>query len=143
MEKGCLRDSTSPGTYPTKIRNMVRNRKLAKSIHDAGWGTFLRWVRYYGHLHDIPVVAVPAPFTSQECSACATRVKKSLSVRTHICTGCGVVLDRDQNAALNILAKALEGSVGHTGTAEPDSANASGQTASTRLSQRKTSKRAG
>jgi putative transposase len=41
-----------------KIRNMVRNRKLAKSIHDAGWGILLRWVNYYGTLHAIPVIAV-------------------------------------------------------------------------------------
>jgi putative transposase len=109
-----------------KIRNMVRNRRLAKSIHDAGWGTFLRWVRYNGLLHDVPVIAVPPQWTSQECSACGRMVKKSLSVRTHICPGCGLVLDRDENAARNILARALEwlleqqalheGTVGHTGT---------------------------
>ena len=90
-----------------KIRNMVRNRYLAKSIQDAGWGTFLRWVKYYGILHDIPVLAVGPAWTSQECSGCHRIVKKSLSVRTHICPGCGLVLDRDHNAALNILIKAL------------------------------------
>ena len=90
-----------------KIRNMVRNRHLAKSIQDAGWGTFLRWVKYYGLLQDIPVLAVEPAFTSQECSGCHRIVKKSLSVRTHICPGCGLVLDRDHNAALNILIKAL------------------------------------
>jgi putative transposase len=90
-----------------QIRNMARNRKLAKSIHDAGWGTFLRWVRYYGVLHDVPVIAVEPQFTSQDCSGCGTRVKKSLSIRTHICPGCGLVLDRDHNAALCVLAKAL------------------------------------
>ena len=116
-----------------KIRNMVRNRKLAKSIHDAGWGTFLRWVKYYGVLHDIPVIAVAPHFTSQDCSACGTVIQKSLSVRTHICTSCGVVLDRDHNAALNILARALEGTVGHTGTGEQDSSNAWGELASTAL----------
>ncbi len=99
-----------------KIRNMVKNRHLAKSIHDAGWGIFLHWVKAYGAMHDIPVIAVPAQYTSQNCSACGTLVKKSLSVRTHMCTGCGVVLDRDLNAALNILSKALERTVGHTGT---------------------------
>ena len=109
-----------------QIKNMVRNRKLAKSIHDAGWGTFIRWMQYYGHMHDIPVIAVPPHYTSQNCSACGTLVKKSLSVRTHICTGCGVVLDRDQNAALNILDKALNGTVGHTGTSKQDLQNASG-----------------
>ncbi len=94
-------------------------------------------------LHTLPVIAVAPQWTSQECSGCGTIVKKSLSVRTHICTRCGVVLDRDHNAALNILAKALERTVGHTGTAERDSANASGQTASTRRPKRATSKRAG
>jgi putative transposase len=99
-----------------KIRNMVKNHHLAKSIHDAGWGVFLSWVRYYGAVHDIPVIAVASQFTSQQCSGCLTLVKKSLSVRTHVCTTCGVVLDRDHNAACNILAKALERTVGHTGT---------------------------
>jgi putative transposase len=84
----------------------------------AGWGVFMTWVKYYGMLHDIPVIAVPPQYTSQDCSACGTRVKKTLSVRTHICTGCGVVLDRDQNAALNILHKALDGTLGHRETTE-------------------------
>ena len=99
-----------------EIRNMVKNHHLAKAIHDAGWGIFLHWVKAYGVMHDIPVIAVPPQFTSQRCSACGTLVKKSLSVRTHICTSCGLVLDRDQNAALNILAKARDRTVGHTGT---------------------------
>jgi putative transposase len=126
-----------------QIRNMVRNRKLAKSIHDAGWGTFIRWLQYYGHMHKIDVIAVPPHYTSQKCSACGTMVKKSLSVRTHICTGCGVVLDRDHNAALNILAKALSGTAGHAGTS-PSGQNASGQTASTASPvKRRSGKRAG
>ncbi len=126
-----------------QIRNMVKNRHLAKSIHDAGWGMFLRWVKAYGRMHNVPVIAVAPQFTSQQCSACGALIRKSLNVRTHICTGCGVVLDRDHNAAINILAKALERTAGHAGTDEPVSSNASGQTASTRLSPRKTSKQAG
>ncbi len=89
---------------------MVRNHHLAKSIHDAGWGQFITWVNAYGAMHDIPVIAVAPQFTSQQCSACGTLVKKSLSVRTHICHGCGVVLDRDHNAAQNIL---RIGTLGH------------------------------
>jgi putative transposase len=123
---------------------MVRNRKLAKSIHDAGWGIFLQWVKRYALLHNIPVIAVPPHFTSQKCSDCGTIVKKSLSVRTHICTGCGVVLDRDHNAALNILHQALQyfsnGTVGHTGTSKPDLQNASGDLASTASSKRRRGK---
>lgn len=90
-----------------KIANMVRNHKLAKSISDASWSRFLSWVQYYGVIHDVPVVAVAPHFTSQDCSRCGTRIKKSLSMRTHICWHCGLVLDRDHNAARNILAHAL------------------------------------
>jgi putative transposase len=89
-----------------QIRNIVKNHHLAKSIHDAGWGQFLTWVNAYAAMHDIAVIAVAPQYTSQACSDCGTLVKKSLSVRTHICTGCGLVLDRDHNAAKNILAKA-------------------------------------
>ena len=123
-----------------RLRNMVRNRKLAKSIHDAGWGTFIRWLNYYGTMHDIPVIAVPPHYTSQKCSDCGTIVKKSLSVRTHICTGCGVVLDRDHNAALNILYKALNGTEGHSGTSGQDPQNASGDLASATPSKRRSGK---
>ncbi len=127
-----------------QIRNMVKNHHLAKSIHDAGWGTFISWVKAYGVMHAIPVIAVAPQFTSQECSACGAIVKKSLSVRTHICTNCGVVLDRDHNAALNILAKALECTLGHRETSSSsEEGNASGQPTSTRTPKRATSKRAG
>ncbi|PZW28033.1 putative transposase [Thermosporothrix hazakensis] len=123
-----------------QIRNMVKNRKLAKSIHDAGWGLFLQWVKRYALLHGIPVIAVAPHFTSQKCSDCGTIVKKSLSVRTHVCTGCGIILDRDHNAALNILHEALQsvsnGTVGHTGTC-PTGQNASGDLASPASSKRR------
>ncbi len=82
-----------------QIRNMVRNRHLSKSINDASWGKFLGWVKYYAALHQIVLIAVAPHFTSQDCSCCGTRVKKSLSVRTHICLNCGLMLDRDANAA--------------------------------------------
>lgn len=92
----------------------------------------------------VPVIAVKAAFTSQDCSACGTRVKKSLSVRTHICPGCGLVLDRDHNAAINMLAKALDRTGGQSGTGlSQQRRNASGQTASTRSGKAKASKRAG
>src|SRR6266581_2016482 len=100
-----------------QIRNLVKNHKLAKSIHDAAWGQFLRWVKAYGIMHDVPVIAVPPHFTSQDCSGCGERVKKTLSTRTHVCPQCGLVLDRDENAAVNILQQALHHrTVGHTGT---------------------------
>jgi putative transposase len=79
------------------VRNLVRNRKVAKSIHDAGWGQFLGWVKYYGQMHGIPVIAVPPQYTSQDCSGCGHRVQKTLSMRTHVCPKCWLVLDRDHN----------------------------------------------
>src|SRR5258708_3950865 len=123
-----------------QIKNMVRNRKLAKSIHDAGWGIFLQWLKYYASLHAIPVIAVPPHYTSQKCSDCDTIVHKSLSIRTHICTGCGVVLDRDHNAALNILSKAVNGTEGHSGTSGHVPQNASGDLASTASSKQRRGK---
>jgi putative transposase len=126
-----------------KITQLVKNHRLAKSISDASWGLFLRWVRYYGQVHGIPVVAVPAHFTTQDCSGCGYRVKKSLSMRTHICPSCGLVLDRDQNAARNILECALRtaGQAG-TGSGSPEQ-NASGQSASTAVFVRARRTRAG
>jgi putative transposase len=90
-----------------KIANMVRNRRLSKSIYDASWSKFLQWVKYYAAMHDVPCIAVESAFTTQNCSQCGTVVKKSLSVRTHLCPSCGIVLDRDHNAALNIVQTAL------------------------------------
>ncbi len=113
-----------------KVAHLVKNRHLAKSIHDAGWYGFLCWVRYYGALHGIPVIAVSPRFTTQDCSGCGFRVKKTLSMRTHVCPSCGLVLDRDQNAALNILALALR-TAGQAGTGSASvEQNASGQSTS-------------
>ncbi|GLV58818.1 transposase [Dictyobacter sp. S3.2.2.5] len=104
------------------IRNMVRNRKLAKSINDAAWGAFLEQVKYYGKLHGIAIIAVAPHGTSQNCSGCGTTVIKTLSMRTHICPSCGLVMDRDENAALNILEASR--TVGQTGTGQINLANA-------------------
>ena len=98
-----------------QIPNMVKNHKLAKSIHDASWGQFLNWVKSYGVMHGIEVVAVSPQYTSQDCSACGARVQKTLSTRTHVCPKCGLVLDRDENAAINIRALAY-GTLGHRET---------------------------
>ncbi len=125
-----------------QIRNMVKNHQLAKSIHDAAWGQFLGWVKSYAMMHGIAVVAVPPAYTSQECSGCGERVQKTLSTRTHVCPKCGLILDRDENAALNILAKGLACTLGHRETSSSEE-NASGQTASTPGPKRTRSKQAG
>jgi putative transposase len=132
-----------------KIAHLVKNRRLAKSISDASWGLFLGWVRYYGQVHGVPIVAISPQFTTQDCAGCGERVKKTLSMRTHICPSCGLVLDRDHNAALNILAAALvlaaarHRTAGQAGTGIRKDANASGQTTSTAVFARARRKRAG
>ncbi len=85
-----------------QVANLVRNRHLAKSISDAGWGQFRAILEAKAAYAGRRVIAVPAQYTSQDCSGCGERVPKSLSVRTHVCTSCGLVLDRDENAARNI-----------------------------------------
>ena len=124
-----------------QIKNMVKNRRLSKSIHDAGWSTFLCWLKSYATVHGTEVIAVPPHYTTQNCSGCGTKVQKSLSVRTHICPKCGLVMDRDQNAAHNILHKALssdeKGTEGHSETSTDVAVqNASGNRTSTASSKR-------
>jgi putative transposase len=98
-----------------QVRNMVKNTKLSKSISDVAWSNFRNWLEYFGKVFGVVTVAVPPHYTSQNCSNCGKTVKKSLSERTHRCPHCGHVQDRDWNAAINILEKALR-TVGHTGT---------------------------
>ena len=110
-----------------QVRNMVKNHKLAKSISDVAWSQFAQWLQYLGKVFGKTVVAVEPQYTSQDCSTCGNTVKKSLSVRTHACS-CGTVLDRDHNAALNILAKALRQAGIDLNTAGHAEINAWGQT---------------
>ncbi|MEH1873768.1 RNA-guided endonuclease InsQ/TnpB family protein [Nostoc sp.] len=94
------------------VKNMVLNHCLAKSINDASWGIFRRWLEYFAVKFNSTVVAVNPKMTSQKCSDCGIIVKKSLSTRTHKCS-CGCELQRDVNAAKNILNLA-KARVGHT-----------------------------
>lgn len=89
--------------------------KLAKSINDAAWSTFREWLEYFGFKYGKATVAVPSHNTSQNCSNCGEKVKKSLSTRTHKCPHCLYEEDRDINAAINILKLGLS-TVGHTGS---------------------------
>src|ERR687886_326560 len=97
-----------------RVKNLVKNHCLAKSINDASWYKFRKWLEYFGVKFSKITVAVNPAYTSQECSNCGTLIKKSLSMRTHACK-CGFVLDRDWNAAINILKLALS-TTGHVGT---------------------------
>jgi len=111
-----------------RVKNLVKNHCLAKSINDAGWYQFRKWLEHFGVKFGKITIAVTPAYTSQECSNCGTHVKKSLSIRTHACQ-CGFILDRDWNAAINILKLALS-TTGHVGTWVKDP-NASGDSTAT------------
>jgi len=86
---------------------MTRNGNLSLSAHDASLGTFRQMLDYKAVEAGSQVVGVNPRNTSQACSGCGVIVAKGLNVRVHRCPDCGVVLDRDVNAALNILALGL------------------------------------
>jgi len=91
-----------------RIRNLVKNHHLAKSINDAAWHRFREWLEYFGRVYGVPVVTVEPAYTSVHCSNCGEKVVKTLSTRTHKCGRCGYTADRDENAAINILKSALK-----------------------------------
>jgi putative transposase len=88
------------GTY--EHNGASQKAGLNKSIHDAGWRQLLSILACKAACAGKRVDAVPPAYTTQDCSGCGERIYKSLSVRTHVCTNCGLILDRDENAALNI-----------------------------------------
>ena len=91
-----------------KPKNMVKNRYLAKSISDAAWGMFFDWCNWIAKRDGKHFHQVPPHNTSQTCSECCQKseVKLKLSDRLFHCKSCGLKLDRDQNAAINVLNRA-------------------------------------
>ena len=91
-----------------KPSRMIKNHCLAKSIADVAWTQIRNYTTYKAEEAGRTVVLVNPAYTSQDCSRCSFRVKKKLSERTHNCPSCGLSMDRDQNAALNILRLGLQ-----------------------------------
>lgn len=86
-----------------RVANMARNLRFARKILDSGWYTFRLMLQYKANR----MVEVRPEYTSVNCSTCGNAVAKSLAVRSHVCPKCGLKLDRDHNAALNILQEGL------------------------------------
>lgn len=83
--------------------SMIKHPTMARSIGDASWGKFALMLAYKAERAGGHLVRVSARGTTQRCSGCGDPVPKSLAVRTHSCPSCGLVIDRDWNAAKNIL----------------------------------------
>ena len=77
--------------------------KLNKKIHTFSWGIFLEILKYKAKIFGKQIVEVNPFLTSQKCSNCGEIIRKTLSTRTHMCSECGFVANRDHNAAINIL----------------------------------------
>jgi putative transposase len=91
-----------------RITWMIKNHCLAKSIADAAWNQLTMYTRYKAVEAGRTYLEVDPRGTSQHCSRCHGIVKKDLSARVHQCPFCGLEIDRDLNAALNILALGLQ-----------------------------------
>jgi len=89
-------------------KNMLKNHCLAKSISDAAWNQFAEFTQYKAEEAGRECMLIDPRNTSKRCSRCGTLVEKDLSVRIHSCPVCGLVIDRDENAAINILALGLQ-----------------------------------
>jgi len=93
-----------------KVSNMIKNHKLAKSIADVSWSEFRRILEYKAKWYGRQIIIAPSNYaSSQLCSNCGSKSSqtKDLSCRTYICPICGMVMDRDINAAKNLLKLAM------------------------------------
>jgi putative transposase len=90
------------------VNRMVHNHCLAKSISDAAWAEFASMVSVKAEWAGRSFIAINPAYTSQDCSRYGHRQKMSLSERTYVCSCCHLELDRDLNAALNILRLGLQ-----------------------------------
>jgi len=90
-----------------EIRSIIKKTYNSRNIHDASWSKFLQMLEYKAESAGIQLVRVEPRGTSKTCSGCEEEVPKKLWDRIHKCNNCGLTLDRDYNAAINILKKGL------------------------------------
>ncbi|MFE9201288.1 RNA-guided endonuclease InsQ/TnpB family protein [Micromonospora sp. NPDC007230] len=104
-----VRETQTVAIEDLSVRNMLRNRRLARVISDAGWGQFRGMLEYKALWYGREVIPVDRWLpSSKTCSGCGRiNTTLTLNVRAWTCPGCGVEHDRDINAAKNILAAGL------------------------------------
>jgi putative transposase len=103
---------TSFAVEKLDINNMVKNHNLAQSIYNASWNRFINMLSYKAESAGMKVIKVDARNTSKQCSNCGNIQDMPLSERTYICNFCGMIMDRDVNASINILKRATLGQRG-------------------------------
>jgi putative transposase len=104
--KSLLDKGKNIGHEALNIKGIARTR-MAKSTHDAGWGTFLQILSIKAERAGLMTIAVNPNGTTQDCSNCGIKVPKTIRDRWHSCPDCGLELDRDHNAAINIKQRAV------------------------------------
>ena len=103
---------TSFAVEDLHIQNMVKNHNLAQSIYNASWNRFIQMLSYKAESAGMKVIKVDARNTSRQCSNCGNIQDMPLSIREYNCNRCGMQMDRDINASINILNRATLGQRG-------------------------------
>jgi putative transposase len=120
-----VREHPAIGLEDLAVGNLQRNHKLARAIVDQGWGEFRRQLSYKAAWYGAQVVVADRFFpSSQLCSGCGHRQAMPLEIRLFICGSCGLEIDRDLNAAINLRPVAVlptETLNAHGGDVSPDS----------------------
>jgi putative transposase len=94
-----------------KVKDMIKDSKLARNISDVSWSRLVSMLIYKASWYGRKVIKVPSTYpSSQLCSKCGYKnsITKNLNIRRWTCPECGIIHDRDINAARNILSKGIE-----------------------------------
>ena len=134
---------TSFAVEDLHIQDMVRNHRLAQSIHNASWNSFINMLSYKAESAGMKVIKVDPRDTTQECNSChyikKGKERLTLDDKIYHRNVCGMTMDRDINASINILHKAT--TLGQRGShAQGDMASAIQQELKSRIGELRTDK---
>jgi len=108
LSRYCIENYDLIAVENLSVKEMMESSYNSKNKADSSWSTFIQMLSYKAEGAGRTLVKVDPKNTTQNCSGCGNRVYKPIWIRTHNCPSCGLVMDRDHNAAINILNKALK-----------------------------------